>query len=225
MRGDYVWAFHDDVEIGPKMLAELQSILDCGRRIYSRRGNLDVIDALSNSAVWACGVRGKSGSQAAALQRKPLGRLDAALDVGEVEPDFYAAEVGAFGTDWGGDAGAKMAGRADVPGELRMDFAELGDFVERGLINFFLGVEAGAHGPFVEEMEERAGFDEANGFGVGEQVERNFERDAAIEELVFGVPGVLHGAVVDFPGARIVFEKGGSDVVGLAGVGQGEQRA
>ena len=35
-----------------------------------------------------------------------------------------------------------------------MDFAELGEFVHRGLIDFFLGVEAGAHGPFVDEMEE-----------------------------------------------------------------------
>ena len=109
--------------------------------------------------------------------------------------------------------------------ELRMDFAELGDFVERGLVDFFLSVEAGAHGPFVEEVEERAGFDEANGFGVGQKIERDFVGDAAIEELIFGVPGVVHGAVVDFFGARIVFEQSGSDVVGLARVGEREQRA
>ena len=93
--------------------------------------------------------------------------LDAALDFGEVEPDFYAAEVGAFGADGGGDAGADVAGRADVAGEFGMDFAELGEFVHGGLVDFFLGVEAGAHGPFVEEMEERAGFVEADGLGVG----------------------------------------------------------
>src|SRR6266571_503902 len=93
---------------------------------------------------------------------------DAAGDVGEVEPDFDAAEVRAFGADRSGDAGAEMAGRADVTGELGMDFAELGDFVHGGLVDFFLGIEAGTHGPFVEKMEERTGFVEADGLGVGE---------------------------------------------------------
>ena len=51
-------------------------------------------------------------------------------------------------------------------------------------------------------MEERAGFDEANRFGVGQKIERDFARDAAIEKFVFCRPGVLHGAVVEFFGAR-----------------------
>ncbi len=106
-----------------------------------------------------------------------------------------------------------------------MDFAELGDFVERGFVYFLLGVEAGAHGPFVEEMEERAGFDETDGFGVGENVESNFRGDAAVKELVLGGPGFAHGAVVEFAGARIVFEEHGGDVVGLASVGEGKERA
>jgi hypothetical protein len=33
----------------------------------------------------------------------------------------------------------------------------------------------------VEKMQKRTGFDEANGFGVGEKIERYFERDAAVE--------------------------------------------
>jgi len=49
-----------------------------------------------------------------------------------------------------------MAG--NVAREFWMDFTELGDFVHGGLVDFFLGVEASAHGPFVDEMEERAGF-------------------------------------------------------------------
>ena len=65
------------------------------------------------------------GAQRAA----PLRISDAALDVGEVEPDFYAAEMRAFGADGGGDVGAEVAGGADVAGELRVDFAELSDFV------------------------------------------------------------------------------------------------
>src|ERR1700747_2448928 len=111
---------------------------------------------------------------------------DTAGGVGEVEPDLDAAEVRAFGADGRGDSSAKMAGRADVAREFGMDFTKLRDFGHRGLKNFFLGVEAGAHGPFVKQMEERAGFVEADGLGVGENVERDFERDAAVEELVFG---------------------------------------
>ena len=91
--------------------------------------------------------------------------------------------MGAFGADGGGDIGAEVAGGADVFGELGMDFAELGDFVHGGGVDFFLGVEAGAHGPFVEEMEERAGLDEANGFGVGEEIESDFGLDAASMSL------------------------------------------
>ena len=40
--------------------------------------------------------------------------LDAAGDVGEVEPDFHAAEVRAFGADGGGDVCAEVARGADV---------------------------------------------------------------------------------------------------------------
>src|SRR5713226_7156175 len=107
--------------------------------------------------------------------------LNAAGDVGEVEPDFDATEMGAFGADGRGDAGANVAGRADVASEFGVDFAELGDFVHGGLVDFFLGVEAGAHGPFVDEVEKRAGFVEANGFGVGKKIESKFRGDAAIE--------------------------------------------
>src|SRR5437588_3339710 len=96
-------------------------------------------------------VRNKPSKEGISIHE---GVSDAAGDVGEVQPDFDAAEVGAFGTDGGGDAGADVAGRADVAREFGVDFAELGEFVHRGPVDFFLGVEAGAHGPFVEEMEE-----------------------------------------------------------------------
>src|SRR5215470_1628857 len=99
---------------------------------------------------------------------------DAAGDVGEVQPDFDAAEMRAFGADRRGDAGAKMARRADVAREFGMDFPKLRDFVHRGLKNFFLRVEAGAHGPFVEQMKQRAGFVEADGLGARENVECKF---------------------------------------------------
>src|SRR5579859_6826907 len=91
-----------------------------------------------------------------------------------------------------------MAGRTDVAGEFGMDFTKLGNFVHRSSKNLFLRVEAGAHGPFVEKMEERARFVEANGFGVGENVKRNLERHAPIEKLTLSGPGVVHGAFVSF---------------------------
>src|SRR5271167_1260276 len=117
--------------------------------------------------------------------------LNAAGGVVEVEPDFYAAEVGAFGAVGGGDVGAEAAGGGVVFGVLGVGLAELGDFVHARGVDFVLGVEAGAHGPFVEEMEEGAGFDEANGFGVGEKIEGDFGLDAGIDEFIFGGPGVL----------------------------------
>ena len=79
---------------------------------------------------------------------------DAAGYVREVEPDFYAAEMRAFGADRRGDSGSHIAGRAYVAGKLRMNFAELREFVHGGAVDFLLGVEASAHGPFVEEVEE-----------------------------------------------------------------------
>src|SRR5579859_3280219 len=151
--------------------------------------------------------------------------LDAAGGVGEVEPDFDAAEVRTFSADGRGNPGSKMAGRADVAREFGMDFAKLCYFVHRSLKNFFLGIKAGAHGPFVEKMEERARFVEANGFGVGENVKRNLERHTPIEKLTLSGPGVVHGAFVSFLGPRIRGQKHGRDVIRFARVGEREQRA
>src|SRR5215472_5168791 len=73
-------------------------------------------------------------------------------------------------------------------------------------------------------MEKRAGFVKADGFCVWENVQSDFEGNAAVEKLIFGGPGVVHSAVVSFLGARIRGEKHGRDVVGLARVGKREQR-
>src|ERR1700730_10858196 len=132
------------------------------------------------------------------------GGLDSGGEVGEVEPDFYAAEMRAFGANRRGDAGAKMARGADVASELRVDFTELGDLVKRGFVDFFLSVETSAHGPFVEEVQKGTGFDEADGFGVRENIEGDFGGDAAVEKLIFCGPGVTHGADVDFLFASVV---------------------
>src|SRR6266436_2606690 len=95
----------------------------------------------------------------------PRGEWFERARVGEVEPDFDAAEVGALGADGSGDAGADVAGRADIAREFGMDFAELSEFVHGGLVYFFLGIKAGAHGPFVDEMQEGAGVVAADGVG------------------------------------------------------------
>src|SRR5215472_18715112 len=106
---------------------------------------------------------------------------DPASRVGEVEPDFDAAEVRAFGADRCGDASAQMARWADVARELGMDFAELRNLVHRSLKNFLLRIEARAHSPFVKQMKKRAGLVETDGFGVRENVERDFKRHATVE--------------------------------------------
>ena len=58
---------------------------------------------------------------------------------------------------------------------------------------------------------------------LGKKIESDFRRDAAIEQLILGSPGVVHGANVEFLRARIFVQKHGSDVVRLASVGEGEQ--
>ena len=83
--------------------------------------------------------------------------------------------------------GVVMLARRWQGGPMRLanggGLGELGDFVHAGGVDFFLGVEAGAHGPFVEEMEEGTGLDEADGFCVGEKVERDFGLDPASVSL------------------------------------------
>ena len=51
------------------------------------------------------------------------------------------------------------------------------------MIDFLLGVETRAHGPFVKEMEERTGFEEADGFGIRKEIESDLRGDPAIEEF------------------------------------------
>ena len=121
--------------------------------------------------------------------------------------------MGAFGADGGGDSGAEIARGADVTREFGEHFADLFHFLDGGLVDFFLGVEAGAHGPFMEKVEERAGFDEANRFRIGQKIERKLCWNAAIEQFVFCVPRLVHRAFVDFARAQIVADQCGSDVV------------
>ena len=85
------------------------------------------------------------------VERMPL---NAAGDAGEVEPDLDAAKVRAFRANRRCDVGAKVTRRADVFCELRMDFAQLRNFVHGGGVHFFLRVETCAHGPFVQKMKK-----------------------------------------------------------------------
>src|SRR6516225_8822687 len=150
---------------------------------------------------------------------------DAAFDVGKIEPDFDAAEVRAFGANGRGDSCAQMAWRANVPGKLGLYLAELRDFVHRGIVDFLLRIEAGAHSPLVEKVEQRAGFDEADGFRIGKDIQGYFGRHSAVKKLVFCCPGAAHGAFVEFFRARIFSKKHRRDVFGFACVGESEKRA
>src|SRR5450432_2573357 len=96
-------------------------------------------------------------------RHEPFHTSNPARSVGIIEPDFYAAEVRAFGADGGRDAGADVAGRADVAGEFGLDGAELVEFVHGGFVDFFLSVEASAQGPFMGRMGGRTGFAQADG--------------------------------------------------------------
>ena len=56
--------------------------------------------------VMACMCLAEERAQHAVPLQEKGKTLDAAGRIGEVEPDFYTAEVGAFGADWSGDIGA-----------------------------------------------------------------------------------------------------------------------
>ncbi len=67
-RGDYVWAFHDSVEIGPKMLVENRQAYRFATRRPAITFRIHV--AISDER-----------------------RSDSTLDIGEIQPDLHAAEV------------------------------------------------------------------------------------------------------------------------------------
>ena len=87
----------------------------------------------------------KCAGRAEGMQRES----DAANDVGEVQPNFCAAEMRTFGANGRCDAGADVARRANVFCESGMNAAEFSDFIHGSRVDFFLSIEAGAHGPLV----------------------------------------------------------------------------
>src|SRR5215472_11776207 len=77
-------------------------------------------------------------------------RSNAPGDLRKIKPHLHATEMRTFRTNGRGDSGAKMAGWPDVTRQLRMHLPHLGHLVHGRLVNFFLGVETSAHGPFVQ---------------------------------------------------------------------------
>ena len=51
-----------------------------------------------------------------------------------------------------------------------MYFPQLLQLIHGCLINFFLGVETGAHRPFMEQVQKRTGFHDTDGFRIGQEV-------------------------------------------------------
>ena len=125
----------------------------------------------------AADPRGEVIDEAAAARHQRVSdarQSNSPLDFWKFLPDLHAAEVRAFGADGRGDSGADVARRPEVSSERRKRGADLLDLFHRGLVNLLLRVEAGAHRPLVQQMQQRAGFDQANGFRVRQQVERDF---------------------------------------------------
>src|SRR4051812_38865555 len=77
----------------------------------------------------------------------------------KVAPDRNAAEVRSFGAPRGDEAVADDTGWPDVASEARMGRAHLFDLVHRCQVDLLLRVEAGSQRPFVEQCQQRAGFD------------------------------------------------------------------
>jgi len=81
-------------------------------------------------------------------------RLDAASDVGEIEPDFDAQKWEPSVQMGVAIPARRWQGGPTYLREFRVDARSSATFVHGGGVNFFLGIEAGAHGPFVEKVEE-----------------------------------------------------------------------
>src|ERR1700722_7373930 len=78
------------------------------------------------------------------------------FDVWEIEPDFHAAEMRAFRADGSRNPRPQIAWRTDIPPERRQRPAHLLDLFNRSLINLFLRIETRAHGPFMQQVQQRA---------------------------------------------------------------------
>jgi len=85
--------------------------------------------------------------------RETNGELDAASDVGEIEPDFDAAE---WSLRCNGCAIPARRCRAEPTyfGEFRVDRGGVRRLRHGGGRKFLLGIEAGCACPFVEKVEE-----------------------------------------------------------------------
>jgi len=98
-----------------------------------------------------------------------------ALQVGLPEIDFLRANRMPLRMRAGADAGCEV--RAD-PRQLpfatqSVDLVllpHLLEFFHGGCVDFLLSIEAGPHGPFVKQVEQAAGLDEADGGGVRQHV-------------------------------------------------------
>ena len=88
-------------------------------------------------------------------------------DVGERFPDRDTAEAIAFGTFRRDDPVANGAGWADIFRQEWMHLHDLVHFFHRRMKNFFLGIQAGAQRPFVEQVHQRTRFNEPDVGGVG----------------------------------------------------------
>ncbi len=106
------------------------------------------------------------------------------------------------------------AGRADMAADARVRRAHLREFVHRCEVDLLLRVEAGAQRPLVQQRQQRARLDEAQRLGVRQDVERELQRHAELEQPVLRRPRLAHRLVVDRLGPRVGGDQPRRDVVG-----------
>jgi hypothetical protein len=107
-----------------------------------------------------------------------------------------------------------------VPGELGVHAAQLLDLVHRRLPDLALGVETGAQGPLVQQVQQRTRLLETDRRRVGKHVQRQLWLHPKVEEPSTHVPLLLHDLLEQRVAVRIR-----ADELGLHHVDAGRHRA
>ena len=104
-----------------------------------------------------------------------------------------------------------------------MHGTDLLQLLHRSGVDLLLSVEARAHGPFVEQVQQASGLDQTHRCRVRQHIDGKRGRDTHVEQLVPGLPGLLHGLVVEVLDLRVPAHQHGRNVVGF-GTGSGRQQ-
>jgi signal transduction histidine kinase len=157
-------------------------------------------------------------------EHRRLGISNRPLDRGKALPHLDSAKMRSFGADRRCDGRSQIARGAEVAADGGIERAHLFDFLNRRRIDFLLRIEAGPHGPFVQQMQQRSRFHHANRRGVRQQVERQIGRDAAIDQLALRRPRFFHRLPIERESFRIAGNQARRDVIGRPARDQPQKR-